>query len=514
MDQERRELKKEQVEFILQEYSKLGEKFKSSPKISLKLISQTPTGELIGAESVASSTAIQCYSPGVAFMKNRDDQKSLEIAESTLDAGHHTTRLHVNYTFQIVGVTRSITHDIFHATPFYNSEQQSQRYVEAKDGNYLTPKDLTPEQCYFFEGACDFANKAYFKMQELLRPAVEKRVRDMNPVGGWKVKTTKDRLESKAQKITQEIARYVLPIGQHTNYFHTISELQLLRLFRASKMPNFTNEAKFVIAEMVNNVKKFDPSILNELDKPISNFDEADMIADDNEKFDEFLGGKLSRLISRPETDLFKQKLVYDAKIMADGYDVGMFDPMTSKLRQTLLKFASKLSHAGDSQRQRHRRTASNVFDISQAYNGKHDFMFPLVIRENVETKLIYEKILNQMFDNVDKALEIGIPREYATLLIPNAINIRVIEGGDLFDWIHRWKQRLCYLAQEEIFFVSLDQVKDLEKVMPEIKPMLMAPCGIRKAVGISPRCPEGSRWCGQPVYNWQLDEYEKHRLI
>jgi len=70
VDQERRELKKEQVEFILQEYSKLGEKFKSSPKISLKLISQTPTGELIGAESVASSTAIQCYSPGVAFMKN------------------------------------------------------------------------------------------------------------------------------------------------------------------------------------------------------------------------------------------------------------------------------------------------------------------------------------------------------------------------------------------------------------------------------------------------------------
>ena len=222
MDQERRELKKEQVEFILQEYSKLGEKFKSSPKISLKLISQTPTGELIGAESVASSTAIQCYSPGVAFMKNRDDQKSLEIAESTLDAGHHTTRLHVNYTFQIVGVTRSITHDIFHATPFYNSEQQSQRYVEAKDGNYLTPKDLTPEQCYFFEGACDFANKAYFKMQELLRPAVEKRVREMNPSGGWKVEKTKERLEDKIQKITQEVARYVLPIGQHTNYFHTL----------------------------------------------------------------------------------------------------------------------------------------------------------------------------------------------------------------------------------------------------------------------------------------------------
>ena len=311
-------------------------------------------------------------------MKNRDDQKSLEIAESTLDAGHHTTRLHVNYTFQLVGVTRSVTHDIFHTTPFYNSEQQSQRYVEAKDGNYLIPKDLTLDQSLSFEGACDFANKAYFKMQNLLKPAVEKRVREMNPVGGWKVKSTKDRLENKAQKITQEIARYVLPIGQHTNYFHTISELQLLRLFRASKMANFTNEAKYVVSEMINTVKEFDSSILNELDRPISEIGEPDVLINDNENFDKFLGGKLSRLISRPETDLYKQKLVYDAKLLADGYDIGMFDPKTSKLRNTFLKFASKFSHTGDSQRQRHRRTASNVFNINNEYQGDHDYTTPL----------------------------------------------------------------------------------------------------------------------------------------
>lgn len=514
MDSERRKLKRTEVEHRLNEYQKLGEKFKNPPKVTLKLISKPPIGEIIGSESVAASTAIQCYAPGVAFMKNRDDEKSLQIAESTLEAGHHTTRLHVNYTFQLVALTRSVTHDIFHTTPFYNSEQQSQRYVESKDGNYLIPKDLTPEQSQFFESACDFANKAYFEMQNLLKPAVEKRVKDMNPVGGWKVKSTKERLEAKSQKITQEIARYVLPIAQHTNYFHTISELQLLRIFRASKMPNFTSEARYVVSEMINAVKEFDPSILDELDKPIGDLGEPDVLASDNENFDNFLDGKLSRLISRPETDLFKQKIVYDARLLADGYDIGMFDPVTSRLRQTFLKFASKLSHAGDSQRQRHRRTASNVFDIGQEYKGEHDFMTPLVIREDEDIKPIYENIMHKMFENVDSALEMGIPKEYATLLIPNAMNIRVIEGGDLFDWIHRWKQRLCYLAQEEIFFVSLDQVMDLEKVMPEIKPMLMAPCGIRKAVGVSPRCPEGSRWCGQPVYNWQTDEYEKHRLI
>ncbi|MDP3917611.1 MAG: FAD-dependent thymidylate synthase [Candidatus Woesebacteria bacterium] len=511
---EKRELKRQEVELVLEEYTKLGESFKSPPRIALKLMSQTPNGELIEAESVAASTAIQCYAPGIAFMKNRNDEKSIGIAGSTLDAGHHTTRLHVNYTFQMVGITRSVTHDIFHTTPFYNSEQQSQRYVEARNGNYLVPTDLSTEQNKFYENACDFSNKAYFEIQSELKSSVEKRVREMNPSGGWKVEKTKERLEDKIQKITQEVARYVLPIGQHTNYFHTISELQLLRLFRASKMQNFTNEARFAIANMVNEVTKIDSSILNELDQPINDFEESEIDIDNKEMFDQFLAGRLSRLISQPQTDLFTQKLVYDAKLLADGYDVGMFDPKTSKLRNTFLKFASKLSHAGDSQRQRHRRTASNVYDIGAEYKGDHDYMTPLVIRENVEIKAIYDQVMYKMFENVDRALEMNIPKEYATLLIPNAINIRVIEGGDLFDWIHRWKQRLCYLAQEEIFFVSLDQVKDLEKIMPEIKPMLMAPCGIRKAVGISPRCPEGSRWCGQPVYNWQLKEYEKHRLI
>jgi hypothetical protein len=167
-----------------------------------------------------------------------------------------------------------------------------------------------------------------------------------------KVESTKKRLEDKITKITQEVARYVLPIGQHTNYFHTISELQLLRLFRASQMPNFTNEAKYVIGSMIKEIANVDHSILNELDLPIHNFDETITEVEDKKEFDEFLGEHLSRLISQPQTDLFQQTLVYDANLLADGYDIGMFDPKTSRLRNTYLKFASIFSHAGDSQRQ------------------------------------------------------------------------------------------------------------------------------------------------------------------
>lgn len=507
-----RRTKRTDVEIKLGEYLQNKERFITPPEIRLKLISKDPDNKEIDSRSIAISTAIQCYAPGVAKMVIRESEKELDIGKSTLDGGHHTTRMHTNFTFQFVGVSRSVTHDIFHATPFYNTEQQSQRYVEAKMGSYVSPR-LNEEQQIFFEQACNFSNSAYFEMATLLKPEVEKRVRDMNPSGGWKVEETKKRLEDKVGKLTQEIARNVLPIGQKTNYFYTVNELQLLRLFQASQMQNFTHESKLIIAEMINQVAKHDPTIIDELDKP-NDFTFIETNSIDSNIFDHFLQGKNSKLINSPSFVGFGRNLNVNIKLLADVYETGMFDPTTSMLREMPFVFATKLSHAGDSQRQRHRRTSSNVYDVNTVYNGKVDFQTPLVVKESPHIRERYEGIINRMFNNSNTALKMGIPKEFATLLLPNALTIRLVENGDAFDWIHRWKQRLCYLAQEEIFFVSIDQVKEIKKSIPELSPVLSAPCGIRKLAGVSPRCPEGSRWCGQPVFNWDLDEYEKHRLI
>lgn len=499
----------------LEGYLKLGGEFQNPPKIKLKLISSPPSGGLVGAESVASSTAIQCYAPGVARMINREDQRARGIAESTLNAGHHTTRMHTHYTFHLIGVTRSVTHDVLHATPFYNSEQQSQRYVKAKEGNFLVPSGLNREQVDFYKNAADFANRSYLQLLKILEGPVRERVRQMYPPSGWKVETTRERLEKKIQKLSQEIARYVLPIGQHTIYFYTLNELQLLRLFRSSNMPGFTDEAKFIIASMIYEVSKHDPSILDELRYPVDNDSSLEGISINRKQFDSLLGGKTSILLEAPD-GIGREFLEAVAKspLMGDVFNSGMFSPAISRMREIWFTFATKLSHTADSQRQRHRRTASGVTNIQAAYTGDVDFVTPLVIRENPEIRWQYEEIVNKMFENVERALEMGIPREVAVLLLPNAMTIRVIESGDLLDWINRWKQRLCFLAQEEIFFASVDQVEDVLAKVPQLTPVLLAPCGIRKATGISPRCPEGNRWCGQPVYNWSIEEYSKKRLI
>ncbi len=521
----------------------LRSKFENPPSVSLELRTRVPQGlEDVGVTDISSTVAFQCYAQGISPIRRRPEEKAAEVNRVTLDAGHHTTRMHTYFTYKLTGVTRSATHDIFHANPFYNSEQQSQRYVEIKDGSFIVPAGLTENQRNCYLKAARYANDSYFELLSVLEPEVRERVVRMYPKEGWGVKVTADRLQGKIGKLSQEVARYVAPIGQLTVYDHTLNELQLLRLFRASTLPNFSNEARYVIAEMVKTVSEVDPTILSELREPLgvaeSNGFCEEYILQQKKEFDALLGdnqsvmrgdlmeagvvlaGAVRNILGMPESMVSDQKALdllmnpNSNPLLADVYEVGMMDPLTSCLRQASITFSSKLSHAGDSQRQRHRRTPGATPPIEATYDGNLDYMTPLVIRENEDLRRRYDAMMGRIYENVDTALKAGIPKNLALLLLPNAHAIRVTESGDLFDWLHRWKQRLCYLAQEEIFFVSVEQVEQVAGVFPEAVNMLLAPCGVRQSAGVRPRCPEGEKWCGKPVFNWSIEKYKDERLI
>lgn len=532
------------VRDYLERYLSLSSRLEKPPEVRLQLISQAPLGNpAVGAVDIAATSAFQCYSPGISVMRPREEEKALATATGTLEGGHHTTRLHTNYTFKLIGVTRSAVHDFFHYTPFYNTTQQSQRYVEAKAGNYQVPGGLSEQQRRLFVDSANFANEQYFTLLENLHPVVEARLRKMYPAGG---EVAGKRLSEKGIKICQEVARYVLPIGQLTNFDHTLSELQLLRIFRASQMAHFTDEARYVVGQMINQVAKVDPSILTDLRKPpvpketIGRGEEREekYLTDQASEFDINLEGKLSKMeapadirkvliragrniLGIPSSQISDKEvlaLMMDPKNnswLADVYETGMFDPLTSCLREVSLTYQTKLSHTADSQRQRHRRTSGATPPITSLYrNGSADYVTPMVIREDSRLAEIYQQAMRRIYDNVNAAIEAGIPRQESLLLLPNAQTIRVTEQGDLLDWFHRWKQRLCLTAQEEIFFISLDQVDQLAEILPEAGEMLLAPCGLRQKAEIKPRCPEGSRWCGQQVYNLGINDYKNSRLV
>ncbi len=520
--------------------------FENPPEIRLELFTQAPPGKLqVKATDVVATTAIQCYAPGIAAMRPRQDEKAQSTVKSTLDAGHNTTRLHYYCTWKFIGVTRDVTHDIFHFSPFYNTEQQSQRFVKAERGNYSIPTGLTEKQRELFLKTADLANEAYFGMLESLYPEVERRLRLMYPKGG---KIAEERLQKKIPKLCQEVARYVLPIGQLTVFDHTLSELQLLRLFQASHLPNFSDEARFVIASMVKTLAEYDQTILAELRKPIESESGVEIedypISGQRRGFDEVLGEKQSVLLSSggemrrtlifaarnilkitgkemPDEEILDWLLNPEKnRLLADVNDVGMFDPLTSCLRQVSLTFATRLSHTADSQRQRHRRTpgATSLIDeetVRDLIENGPDYFTPLVVRENPVLFEKYNQSLKGIYGGIIDAYRAGISIKLLKLLFVNGQNMRVVEQGDAFDFLHRWKQRLCYNAQEEFFFISVEQAIQFLQFLSEASAVALAPCAVRQTAGIHPRCPEGGdRWCGQPVFKFKIDEYQENRLI
>ena len=160
---------------VLNQHLLLGSKFENPPQVKGELITQSYPGlEPVNVLDIAATTALQCYAKGVAPMHPRPQH--YEIAHSTLDSGHDTTRLHYQATFKLNGVSRETVHQILHSTPFYNSEQQSQRYAEAKIGFYQVPSGLDESQKQIFLDAAKYTNQQYQILIEALRPEIENRV--------------------------------------------------------------------------------------------------------------------------------------------------------------------------------------------------------------------------------------------------------------------------------------------------------------------------------------------------
>ena len=110
----------------------------------------------------------------------------------------------------------------------------------------------------------------------------------------------------------------------------------------------------------------------------------------------------------------------------------------------------------------------------------------------------------------IDGLLGRGVGAEHALYLLPNAFPVRFEESGDLLFQHHKWTTRLCYLAQEEIWRASKEEVEQVGRLHPRLARHLLAPCGLRKEAGQKPFCPEGKRFCGVPVWNVKVEDYQR----
>lgn len=493
------------------------------------------------------AAARTCYSSRVVLPSDvSKDDKSRDlrdkIYDSIYEAGHHTTIQHPTFQFILKRVSRQFIWSFLHAHPFYNSEQVSQRYVEVKKGNFVTPP-LEGALRDTYTSAVKKQMDAYFKLIEILGKPITEEYFKIYPARRKQL----EKWEGGIHKRVLEAARYALPVATHAHLYHTISGLTLHRYRKLCAQHDTPLETRLVVDRMVEEVQKLDPLFFRKIDDPVPlestleyrTFTEFHGVKTGNEsfvrEFDDALGPWRAKLV---DYKVHGQKTMADAvRSMlgvtrdrlgdADAIDLVMNPSKNRVLGESLVlttmsklsramhhphfTFKKKLSHTADSQDQRHRMVpGSRPILAAQFVEGRPDYLLPPIFEQVPEARELVDKLMKRVWKTISELLEKGAPWEYAQYLLPNAFPVRFEESGDLLNLHHKWTTRLCYLAQEEIWRCCLEEVLQVREIFPDIAKHLVAPCGLRKTAGQKPYCPEGNRFCGVRVWERDLKEYTR----
>ncbi|MBI4355977.1 MAG: FAD-dependent thymidylate synthase [Candidatus Omnitrophica bacterium] len=495
------------------------------------------------------ATARTCYSSKIISTADvAKDEQAIEqrdrIAESIYKAGHHTTIQHPTFQFILDKVSRQFIWSFLHAHPYYNSEQVSQRYVEVKPEHCTVPP-LEGEALELYQATIHAQMDAYHRLIELLAPAAQAEYQRLFPHRRLEEK----RWASAVRKKQLEVARYVLPVATHAHLYHTVSGLTIYRYHRLSQQFDTPLETRIVIGKMVEQINQVDPGFSKLLEDPLPLEEtlEYQIFAAAGEgprhgaaqefveEFDESLEGYTSKLVDykvnadqtmaqavRAVLGWPSNRLTDDAAIdlvMNPAKNRYFSEALTlttlSKLTRTMVHphftFRKRLSHTADSQDQRHRMTpASRPVLSRQVLGGRPDYITPTLIAQSPEALACYRETMQEVWRAIAQLLELGVSEEYAMYLLPNAVPVRFEESGDLLNLHHKWVQRLCYTAQEEIWRSCRDEVLQVRELFPSLAQAIQAPCWVRSQAGVKPFCPEGDRFCGVAVWKLPVESYER----
>ncbi|MEM3372724.1 MAG: FAD-dependent thymidylate synthase [Candidatus Anstonellales archaeon] len=503
-------------------------------EIEVKLIGYTNN-----PSNVSVASARTCYSPRIVTPEELKEETTLRIGKSIYDSGHHTPFQHTYFTFAISNVSRQFVWNFLHNHPFYNSEQTSQRYNLLGKESFYVPQEFDEKQKEIYRKAIQIAWNNYIKITEILKNEKEQIAFALGRIKQWKEKTILSDLEKKAF----ENARYVLPISAHTNLYHTISGLVLMRYKRMINLGNANYEAKIVVNKMLEEIKKIDKNfeqVCNEFSYERDSLPEYAITKDSYEldydfsakKFDEQLKPyKISKLINtghiKEALEMLVDILVEQFNLKLNSVDEALellINPknnpyllstlnisMHSNLMQVLnhvnITFKKKISHSCDSQNQRHRLSFGTKPMLELMHSKKPDFIIPKFIEES-NSKEIFIETMEMLWEAKNELENYGVKKELSIYLLPNALPIRFTETTSLLNLIHKYKLRTCFNAQYEIYEMCMEEIEQLGKINEKFANYLGPPCVIRKGLVyedplIGP-CTEGNRWCGIKVWlNW-----------
>jgi thymidylate synthase ThyX len=497
---------------------------RATPRVTLRNSFAHPFDSAIAA-------ARTCYAPRLITAEEISEKQRTNIGAATFYSGHHTVFQHAHFEFGLENVSRQFVWSFLHAHPFYNSEQQSQRYVRLDRAvAYIPDMSNLYGAEEIFTRAVARAWDYYRQLSALLREDARNILADIWHVGPMSHAKRVDKVDKQADKRAIEVARYVLPVAAATTMVHTISGIVLHRLWRMSAASDTPAEARVVVGEMVARAREIDPdffdrfgtSSMEELPEWLVPTGGGEAQA---REFDARLGARTSQLVdyspaaTRVMAEAYRavvgltEQGCPDAEALdrmlnparndyrLETLNVGVHAPLMRPLQHASFTFAKKISHTADSQDQRHRMVPGSRPLLTLTDTRQPDFITPMLIRENPRAREVYEQAMADAWAAKNELLDRGVSPECALYLLPNAKSIRLVESGSLLHLLHKWTMRTCFNAQEEIYQASMEEVEQVRAVMPAVGRYLGPPCYLRAGVA-SPICTEGSHFCGVKV--WQ----------
>lgn len=194
--------------------------------MNVKLIGFTPNPEKLPA--MAAKLTHSKTKP--EDLENNSKQELDLILDQVVGMGHTSVVEHATFTFAISDVSRSLTHQLVrHRMASYS--QQSQRYVNLKEPNYVTPPKIAKNSSM---------KKAYDKTMGNIWSEYNK----LLELG-----------------IPPEDARYVLPNATCTNIIVSMNARSLLNFFELRCCQHAQWEIRELANRMLKEVKKVAPII-------------------------------------------------------------------------------------------------------------------------------------------------------------------------------------------------------------------------------------------------------------
>jgi flavin-dependent thymidylate synthase len=499
----------------------------------------------------------EAIDPAKAVSRDRRRDRALRLYADLFAAGHHTTFQHATFVFVLDNVSRLAVWSFFHAHPYYNSEQVSQRYREVSGTSMATPR-MPDAAIEIYERAMARSIEGYRRLTEILSEDFAKDYAQVFPSRAKaKSPEAEKRFREAVQKRAMEVARYVLPLATPTHLYHTVNGLTLLRYYVLANQPDAPAEVRYIVNRMVEEVLAVDPYFLGAPEYPldlrvVGAAESVEARATERWKgmrawgpegaeracqaFDAELGEHTnSRLVHvDPEAEhtmaeAVRTVLGVDAATMSDHEAIaqvldGGHNPyhghplylgMNSKLMQAMnhvpFTFQKRISGAEDAQNQRHRGTLASRPLLLAHLRREPDVIVPWAIERNPLARAEYDATVCALWEAKNAILDMGVAPAHALYLLPNSHRVRFYETGTLLNYYWKWVKRLCYDAQREIFDTAIEEVAQVREALPVIGRYVDGPpCVMRSRAGTSPICPEGERFCGVPV--WRGHQFETLR--